>query len=132
MYLLMGYIHSTLGNYVEAKWDYEECRKYDETNLKVHRNLRRINRILGEKASLRWVRIPLLAVSGSAFLATLNAYIFGKFDDAQFYAFASASFAFIILGILFPMVRRVKMGRVEMEFEPGKATITTPSITIER
>ena len=130
MYLLRGYIHTALADYKEARWDYEECKKYDANNLKVHRNLRRINKILGERASLRWTRIPLLAVSGTGLLGTCLAYFWlGKFDSTQFYAFASTTFAFIILGILLPMIRRVKVGKMEMEFELAKTTITTPSTT---
>ncbi len=133
MYLLRGYIHTALTDHKEAKWDYQECKKYDENNLKVHRNLRRINKILGERASLRWIRIPLLAVSGTGLLATCLAYFWlEKFDTTQFYAFASTTFAFIILGILLPMIRRVKVGKVEMEFEPAKGTITTPSVAVEK
>ncbi len=133
MYLLRGYIHTALKDYKEAKWDYGECKKYDENNLKVHRNLRKINKILGERASLRWMRIPLLAVSGTGLIATCIAYLwFEKFDDIQFYAFASTTFAFIILGILLPMIRRVKVGTMEMEFEPGKAGITTASVAVEK
>ncbi|MHC4197117.1 MAG: tetratricopeptide repeat protein [Planctomycetota bacterium] len=130
MYLLRGYINTALGNYNEAKSDYVDCKQYDANNLKVHRNLRRINKLLGEVSSMRWIRIPLLAVSGTGLLGTCLTYFWlGKFDTSQFYAFASTTFAFIILGILLPMIRRVKVGKMEMEFELAKTTITTPSTT---
>ena len=127
MYLLRGYIHTALGDYKEARWDYKMCLKYDEDNLKAKRNLRRINKIFGEKLSLRWMQIPLLSVAGTGLLAScLARFWFDVLKDTQFYAFTFMCFPFIIVGILLPLIRRVKVGKIEMEFEKG-AIIPTKS-----
>lgn len=124
MYLHRGYIHTALGDYKEARWDYEMCLKYDEDNLKAKRNLRRINKMFGEKLSMRWMQIPLLSVAGTGLLATCLAhFLFDVLKDTQLYAFTFMCFPFIILGILLPLIRKVKVDKIEMEFKKG-ATLT--------
>lgn len=126
IFLLRGYLNYELGNLKNAKLDYENCKKYDEHNLKVNRNLRRIEKNIKENSNLSWMQIPLILVAVFGLIATCVGYWLNKLGSVQFTTFAPICFIFIVLGILLPLIKSIKIGKgnIEMEFDKNTGANT--------
>jgi tetratricopeptide (TPR) repeat protein len=133
IYVPLGYVKGQLGQFGSARADFLRAKKIEPKDLKIKRNLRRINEAM-RKRRISYVIYGFTGlIAAASFLAFLGiCWLFwaGRSQEKQF-GYMALGFLGLSLGALYlPQATKFKAGPVELELGSIKPLSAHPRLEI--